>query len=216
MKKTALIVGSTGLVGAYVLKFLLNSHRYDQVISLVRNPSDIRHKKLTQVKFDFDNPDASVVKADDIYCCLGTTIKKAGSKQAFRKVDYTYPLQIARMGLANGTCRYAVITAMGSDEESRFFYNKVKGELESELKELPFQGLYIFRPALLLGNRDEFRAGEKIATAFIKLVQPILPKSLKGIHASQVAGAMVQQVEKELPGVHIINSGAMQGVEVNE
>jgi uncharacterized protein YbjT (DUF2867 family) len=214
MKKTALIVGSSGLVCSYVVKYLLRSQRYHQVISLVRKPVDIQHKKLTQVVFDFDNPDPSVVKADDIFCCLGTTIKKAGSKQAFRKVDYEYPLQIARMGLTNGASRFAVVTAMGSAKESLFFYSRVKGELEADLEKLPYHGLYIFRPALLLGKRDEFRAGEKVATLFVKLLQPILPSSVKGIHASKVAGAMIHHVEKETPGVHYFDSGEMQRLEL--
>ncbi len=210
MKKTALIVGSTGLVGSFLLQKLLEDDYYEKVTVLVRRPIDRIHPRLRQVIYEFDRPFIDKVRADDIYCCLGTTIKKAGSKDAFRKVDYGYPLQIAQFAHENGASRYAVVTAMGSDEKSMFFYNRVKGQLENELRKIPFDGLYIFRPSMLLGKRDDFRAGEDIAKIFMKLVRPLLPRNIRAIHASQVAEAMFSYVKQDLPGVHYINSGSMQ------
>lgn len=214
MKKTALIAGSTGLVGSFLLQKLLDSDYYEKVTVLVRKPIDRIHPRLRQVVYEYDRPFVDKVRADDIYCCLGTTIKKAGSKEAFRKVDYGYPLQIARFAHENGASQFAVVTAMGSDEKSMFFYNRVKGQLENELKEIPFNGLYIFRPSMLLGKREEYRMGEDIAKILMKLVKPLLPGNTRAIHASQVAEAMFYHVKQALPGIHYINSGSMQQFDV--
>lgn len=214
MKKTALIAGSTGLVGSFLLQRLLEDDYYEKVTVLVRKPIDRIHPRLRQVVYEYDRPFADKVRADDIYCCLGTTIKKAGSKDAFRKVDYSYPLQIAQIAHENGATQYAVVTAMGSDEKSMFFYNRVKGQLEDELKKIPYDGLYIFRPSMLLGKRDEFRAGENIAKILMKLVRPLLPQNTRAIHASQVAETMFYHVKQTLPGIHYINSGSMQQFDV--
>ncbi len=207
--KTALIAGATGLVGSFLLEELLEENYYQKVTILVRKPVDKYHPKLEQIVFDFDHPDKDVVVADDVYCCLGTTIKKAGSKEAFRRVDFTYPLELAKMAHENGTNNFAVVTAIGSGEKSMFFYNKVKGELEKELKKIPFKGLYIFRPSMLLGPRKEYRFGEAAAKAFMKTFGFLFSKNTKAIHASQVARAMFQIVHQGEAGVQYIDSGQM-------
>ncbi len=209
--KTAIIAGATGLVGSYLLKELLEEEHYSKVTVLVRKPLQQSHPRLEQVIFDFDNPDKSVITADDVYCCLGTTIKKAGSKEAFRKVDYHYPLMLGQTAFENKCQNFAVVTAIGSSEKSSFFYNRVKGELERDLKKIPFHGLFIFRPSMLLGPRKEVRLGEEAGKFFMRAFGFLFPKNMKGIHASQVAGAMAYYLVKQQSGIHIIESGQMQG-----
>jgi len=208
--KTALIAGSTGLVGSHLLSLLLDSDQYNRVIALVRKPLDISHTRLEQVVYEYDRPFGDKIRADDVYCCLGTTIGKAGSKAAFRKVDYEYPLQIAQLAYANGTKRFSIVTAIGSSEKSFFFYNKVKGEVENELKKIPFEGLYIFRPSMLLGNRSEYRFGEEAGKVVMKLFDFLMPPNTKAIHASKVAQAMISTTLEGQPGVFYVNSGDMQ------
>src|SRR4051812_20296261 len=126
--KTALVIGATGLVGKQVLANLLESADYHEVKALTRKSLNLQHPKLKEIIFDFDSPDKEVVKADDIFCCLGTTIKKAGSQDAFRKVDLEYPLKIASLAKINGAEKYLIVSSMGADSKSVFFYNRVKGE----------------------------------------------------------------------------------------
>lgn len=196
-KKSALLVGATGLVGTELLNVLLTESEYETVKVLTRRMSPLKHPKLEQIITDFDQLDQyqQHFHVDDVYCCLGTTIKTAGSQEAFTKVDYTYPLELAKLTKASGAKNFFIITAMGADKHSKFFYNRVKGEVEEALKKLGFSTLHIFRPSLLLGKRKEFRFGERIGVLFspaltLLLVGPL--KKYKPIHARDVAMAMYQ------------------------
>ncbi|MFN8345848.1 MAG: NAD(P)H-binding protein [Spirosomataceae bacterium] len=209
-KRTALVIGGTGLVGGTLITQLLASEKYGPVKVLVRKPLDLIHPKLESVIFDFDRPDAAQVKADDIFCCLGTTMKKAGSKEAFYKVDFTYPHEIAKMGLENGATRFAIVTAMGADTKSLFYYNRVKGDIEEALKQLGYETLLIFRPSLLVGQRPESRLGEKIGeqlTAFFKF---LIPAKYRAIEAQKVAKAMVAITSSNVKGTLVYESDVMQ------
>lgn len=211
--KTALLTGATGLVGKQVLHNLLDSDDYKEVKVLTRRATGIKHEKLTEVLFDFDNPDASLVKADDIFCCLGTTIKKAGSEEAFRKVDFLYPVQVGRAGKLNGAEKYLIVTAMGADPKSVIFYNRVKGEVEKELTDLRFTTFHILRPSLLLGDRGETRFGEKIGEVLARIVNPIMVGPLKkyaAIESEKVANAMVRFARLPEKGLFIHDSAALQ------
>ncbi|WP_420149831.1 oxidoreductase [Spirosoma sp.] len=208
--KTALVLGATGLVGESLTHQLVDSPFYSNVKVLVRKPLSWQHPRLQEIQFDFDHPNGLLTKADDIFCCLGTTIKKAGSREAFRKVDYQYPLDIARLSLANGAQQFAIVTAVGADAKSSIFYNRVKGEIERDLASLPYSTLLIFRPSLLLGERAENRFGERVATTFMKLFNPIIPDKYKGVEASKVANAMLQTMQQGLTGKHIFESDALQ------
>ena len=211
--KTALLTGATGLVGKQVLQNLLNSDVYKEVKILTRKATGIQHKKLTEIFFDFDNPDASLVKADDIFCCLGTTIKKAGSEEAFRKVDFLYPVQVGRAGKLNGSGQYLIVTSMGADSKSMIFYNRVKGEVEKELTDLQFNTLHILRPSLLLGDRGETRLGEKIGEVLSRIANPIMVGPLKkyaAIEAVKVANAMVNFARLPHKGLFIHDSAELQ------
>lgn len=209
-QKTALVIGATGLIGNLLTRRLVESSFYEKVKVLVRKSLDWQHPRLQEVQFNFDQPNGLLTHATDIFCCLGTTIKKAGSRNAFRQVDYQYPMDIARLGLANGAQQFAIVTAMGADVDSAFFYNKVKGEVERDLTALPYPTLLIFRPSLLLGNRSETRLGELIAAGAMRLFNPIIPAKYKGIEADTVATAMLQTAQQGLTGKHVFESDALQ------
>ncbi len=214
--KTALIAGATGLVGSHLTDQLLDNEQYSRVKILVRKPIEKNHHRLEQIIYDYDQPDLAAVRADEVYCCLGTTIKKAGSREAFRKVDLEYPLQIARAAKQNGTKHFAIVTAIGSSTKSAFFYNRVKGEIEELLKEAGFERLLIFRPSMLLGPRSEFRFGEEAGKVIFKAAGFLFPKNMKGIHAAKVAAAMIWHMQKEKEkGIRYIESGQMQQFPVN-
>ena len=209
-QKTALVLGATGLIGNILTHRLVESSLYANVKVLVRKSLDWKHPRLQEVQFDFDHPNGLLTQASDIFCCLGTTIKKAGSKAAFRKVDYQYPMDIARLGLANGAQQFAIVTAMGADVDSSVFYNKVKGETERDLTAMNYPTLLIFRPSLLFGNRSENRLGERIAAGAMRLFNPLIPAKYKGIEAEKVANAMLQTTQEELTGKHIFESDTLQ------
>ena len=208
--KTALIVGATGLVGDILTHRLVESPAYDRVQVLTRKPLGWQHPRLQEIPFDFDHPNGLLVRADDIYCCLGTTIKKAGSKEAFRKVDYQYPLDIARLGLDNGATQFAIVTAMGADALSSIFYNQVKGEVERDLMALSYPTLLVFRPSLLLGNRSEKRLGERIGSGVMRLFAPLIPAKYKAVEAEKVATAMLTTMQQHHVGHHVFESNDLQ------
>ena len=209
--KTALIAGASGLVGSYCLQLLLQSNRYKKVISIGRKVLPLEHPKLEQKLVDFDILESyqhSLI-ADDIYCCLGTTIKKAGSKENFFKVDFTYVVKLATITAANFASQFLVVSALGADASSKIFYSQVKGKMETAVKPLNFLGVHIFQPSLLLGNRTEKRFGEKVA----QVVSSILPflfigplHQYKPIHARDVAKAMLYAASQDGAGISIYPS----------
>ncbi|MBC3538923.1 oxidoreductase [Rufibacter sediminis] len=213
--KAALIAGASGLVGNYCLHLLLQSPRYNKVISVGRKKLDIHHPKLQQIIVDFDNLEQhrhSLI-ADDVYCCLGTTIKKAGSKEKFRQVDYTYVLNLAKLTSTHFATQFLVVSALGADAHSRIFYNQVKGEMEEAVKKLPFTAVHIFQPSLLLGEREEVRFGEKAAEVFMKGAGFLFNGPLrkyKAIHAQTVAKAMLEAAKQDGGGVLVHPSEQMQ------
>jgi len=215
--KTALLVGATGLVGGHCLAFLLKSPHYTKVTCLVRKKLPIINDKLQQVVVDFDNlPEhANQITGDDVYCCLGTTIKKAKSKENFKKVDYHYPLEVANIALQNGAQQYIIVSAMGADKNSLIFYNEVKGKVEDDLKALPFKSLHILQPSLLLGNREENRPGEKLGEAAMKTFGFLMHGPLKkyrAIEAEAVAFAMVHLASTAPSGIHTHESDQIQAI----
>lgn len=216
--RTALVVGATGLTGGHCLELLLNDDAYDKVTVLARRALSTTHRKLTQYCVDFDNlNDATeLITADDVFCCLGTTIKKAGSKDAFRKVDKVYPAELARLASANRCKQFLVISAPESNPHSPFFYGRVKAEMEQAISAYVFtQGTYIFRPSLLIGERDETRFVENLATkAFTTL--PFLfagpLKKLRPIDAKAVAGAMIIAAKSAPGGKQSFSSSTIQAI----
>lgn len=208
--KTALIIGGTGLVGKELTSLLLEDNRYDRVVLLLRSPLERVHEKLVQVEYNFNEPDHSLVKGDELFCCLGTTIKAAGSKAAFFKVDHDYIIQTATTAFQNGIKKMAMVSSLGANKRSRFFYNKTKGETEESARQVGFQNLYIFRPSLLLGERPVKRAGEMFATFLVKNISFLVPGKYKAIHGRQVAKAMIDYMNSNRAGVCIVESDSMQ------
>jgi uncharacterized protein YbjT (DUF2867 family) len=203
--KKALVVGGTGLIGKQLIELLLEDERYI-VIALVRKPLAIKHTKLISVQFDFDNPDTPAVVADEIFCCLGTTIKTAGSKPAFYKVDYEYIFTIAQAGYSNGAKKFALVSSLGANKDSNFFYRKTKGAIEEAVTRIGYESLFIFRPSILLGHRSEFRPGEMIGKLLMTIFAFAIPKKYKAIKAGQVAKAMIAAMNSAKTGVYILES----------
>lgn len=215
--KKALLVGASGLVGYELLQILLEAPEYDSVTIFIRNKLDIKHPKLEQLVINFDNllNYSKYFKVDDVYCCLGTTIKKAGSQQAFCKVDFNYPLTVAKLAKENDVKKFLIITAMGSDSGSKIFYNRVKGEVEEEIKKVNLPSLHIFRPSLLLGERKEFRFGEKLASILSPLFSVFMVgnfRKYKPIHGRNVALAMYRKGQTKEIGSYIYSSDAIQDI----
>ena len=194
--KIAVVAGASGLVGKQLMFKLLESKLYSNIIVLVRNPIPIKHPLLQQVKVNYDQLEnyKEELKGDDYYCCLGTTMKKAGSRQEFYKVDFTYCLSFAKVAETNAATSFSIISAVGADPSSSIYYSQVKGKLEEELKKLRFKRLHIFHPSLLMGNRLELRIGEVIGSVFAKIVSPLMFGSLakfKPIESTQLADALL-------------------------
>lgn len=217
MAKRAFIAGATGLIGSFLLEKLLADDRYEKVVALVRKELP-PHDKLEQVVLvDFDQLESinSSLKADDVFCCLGTTIAKAESKENFKKIDLEAPVKLAEMARANGAQQYLVVSALGADKNSRIFYNQVKGEMEEQLKDLGYETVHIFRPSLLYGPRKEKRTGEDAAKRLYKAFSFIFRGPLKkydGIEAEQVAKAMLHYARQEKTGIYIHESIDLQKI----
>jgi uncharacterized protein YbjT (DUF2867 family) len=205
-----LLVGSTGLVGRHVLGLALAEARVTEVVALVRRPVP-EQPKLTAPVVDFDHlPDsANWWQADAVICTLGTTMRVAGSRDAFRRVDRDYPLAVARLARRHGTPAYVLNSAIGADPSSRFFYNRVKGEVERELSRLGFPSLTILRPGLIGGQRSERRPAELASAAFLGLLAPILPRRLRINPAGRIARAMVDAALAAPPGEQVIGSAEL-------
>ena len=209
--KTALVIGATGLIGKSLTIKLLENKFYAKVKILVRKNIDLLHPNLEQILVDFDDLDTSKIVADDVFCCLGTTMKVAGSKPAFYKVDFTYPLVVAKAALENGAKQYLIVTSMGADPKSMIYYNRVKGEIEKALSDLHYPTLLIFRPSMLLGEREEERLGEKISKIAMNLISFMTPDRYKAIEGEKVANAMMILAQKGIKNKDIFESGTLQG-----
>lgn len=222
--KRVLLLGGTGLIGTHLLSCLLNNDDYEKVSIILRRPIKIRHAKLSQIIVeDFerltDEEFNSAFEVDDVFCCLGTTIKKAGSQEKFRQVDYDFSLKAAQQSKINGVKQFLVVSSIGADSYSSFFYSRVKGQLEEALIALGFSALHIFRPSLLLGKRKEFRLGERLATVLGRLLVPLFFGSLRKyrpIEAKIVACSLYQNAQEGKSGIHIYQGDQISCVNVDK
>ncbi|RTY87867.1 oxidoreductase [Flavobacterium sp. RSP15] len=215
--KTALVIGSTGLIGSQLLNLLLDSNDYLKVITFVKRDTGIKHKKLTQHLIDFDKPETykHLVIGDDFFCTIGTTIKKAGNKEAFRKVDFEYPRQFATIALYNKVNQYLIVSSLGADANSGNFYLKTKGEIQNFLKDCNFKSAVVVQPSLLLGNRAEFRFGEIVGAFFMKSLSFLFLgnlKKYKPIEAKTVAKALLKIAQTNNIGFKIYESDVTQEI----
>lgn len=207
--KTALIIGATGLAGSKIVNQLNNSKFYSNVILLVRRKSEFNHLKFEERIIDFENIDANLVKGDDIFCAIGTTIKKAGSKENQHKIDCEYPLKIAQIAKANNVKQFILVSSLGAHAKSSNFYLRTKGELEEKISALNFETFIILRPSIILGKRNEFRLGETIGIFFMSILGPLFfggLKKYKVVHASSIAKRMITLANENLKGKQIIES----------
>ncbi|MGK5004056.1 NAD-dependent dehydratase [Janthinobacterium sp. LB2P70] len=200
-----ILIGATGLVGREVLRLALMDARVTAIVAPVRKPLPA-HPKLDAPLVDFDRlpADAPWWQADAVICTLGTTMKVAGTRQAFRRVDHDYPLAAARLARAAGTRAYALNSAAGANAASRFFYNRVKGDLERDLEALGFASLTHVRPGLIGGEREEARAGEGAALRVLRVLGPALPRRWRINPAPRIASALLEAALAGTPGVHVV------------
>ena len=192
-QKSALLIGASGLTGSILLQLLLESEAYHTVYAYNRKPLGITHPKFKEIIIDFDTYQGTV-DATTVFCCLGTTIKIAGSKDAFKKVDQGYPVKFAQLQYQAGSQQFLVISAMGVSEKSFVFYNQVKAAMEKEISAIGYNSLGVFRPALITGDRKEHRAGEKIAVLVFGWLNQFLKGTLRkyqSIPATQIALGML-------------------------
>lgn len=205
-RRTALLAGATGLVGGECLRLLLAEDAYSRVIVLTRRDlgAIARHAKVTQLVTDLDGLGAvrRSLQADHVFCALGTTIRKAGSQQKFREVDYEYPLKLAQVARMNGASHYSIVSALGADAKSRVFYSRVKGEVEQALRAMSWPSLAILRPSLIAGDRAESRPMERLAGHLLRFA----PSTWKPVAAADIAAAMVRTALRSPPGVTTIES----------
>jgi uncharacterized protein YbjT (DUF2867 family) len=201
--RSAVVLGASGLVGGHLLRLLREDSAYSTATLLTRRKLGFEGGKVREEVVDFEQPHTfrAFVAVDDIFCCLGTTMKKAGSEEAFRKVDFEAPLAVARAARAQGAGQYLIVTAVGADPKSRVFYSRVKGEVESALRVLEFpRGLKIFRPSMLVGDRAEPRPAERMAMAVMRATRPVFVGAMaryRAIDASDVARAMIRAATQE-------------------
>ena len=209
MERTALITGATGLVGKALVRLLLDKDYYQKIIILSRRELDIKDNRIVMVILDdFDKMEevADQLNAHDVYCGLGTTLKQAGSKEQFRKIDVEWPVRLAKivMGLPDFE-QFLMVTSHGANSDSPLFYNQVKGEVEDELIKLEMKSLKIFQPSLLLGYRDDFRFWEEVAkflTAVLSFFMIGTKKArLWSIRGTEVAMAMFRIAVRRDPGL---------------
>lgn len=211
MSKSAIIIGATGLVGTELVKQLFSDAVYSSVKIFVRKKFELEHPKLEQCIINFEKLEEvkDHIKGDVVFCCMGTTIKVAGSQDAFFKVDHTYPYYFAQLAKANGIDKFLLVSSLGADKNSSNFYLRVKGQIEWDLERLKFRNLIILRPSMLLGNRKEFRLGELIGKVMMKTLAFVFIGKLKkyrAIEAASVAKAMILLSKNELDSVLIFQN----------
>ncbi len=210
--RRALVVGASGLVGQEIVRQLLAEPSVARVTCLVRRPLTAapRDARLHVVQADLADRGAltlapNLFAVDELYCALGSTIKKAGSQDAFRKVDFGLPFQLASMARAQGMPHFLLVSALGADAASRVFYSRIKGELEEAIAQLGFPGFTVARPSMLLGDRTEFRLGEVL----LKPLSRLLPAMYRGVFAQQVAAALVGAARDGAQGHRVVENAEL-------
>ena len=211
MKLRAVVVGASGLVGKQLLQLLLADNRYASVLVLVRSSLGIKHPRLKEQIVKFETlAQLDLPKLDHAFCCLGTTIKRAGSQEAFRKVDHDYVVAFASSARRSGARHFLLVSAMGAKSQSGVFYNRVKGEVESAVQGLDYPGVSILRPSMLTGNRAEYRSGERIALTILGPVSRLIPAKYRPVSDRAVARTLIHAATREKTGVEIIESDRIQ------
>jgi len=200
MKKLeALVIGATGATGQKLVTRLLEDTAFSKVTVFVRRTPNLNHKKLIVNEIEFSRLEAytDVIKGDVLFSCLGTTLKKAGSKDKQYLVDYAYQLEFAKIASKNKVSQYALVSSIGANKYSFFFYPKIKGELEEAVKKLPFKTIHIFQPPTLIRQKELMRTGEKIAIKIFKVLNSIgILKSQRPLPVSTLAELMINKIKE--------------------
>jgi len=212
-KETVLILGATGLVGSHCLQRFVTHEHFTRVVTMTRKPLDLHpgppghHNHV----IDFERPESyhDKVAVDVVVCALGTTIKKAGSREIFKRVDFHYSLALAQAAHAAGARHFMLVSAKGAAAKSRFFYNRVKGELEAAVMEIGYEQLSIFRPSLLKGDRREFRVGEEFGNVVAGALSFAIPQKWQPTPVERLADAILAAAQIGAPGHKIYESGAI-------
>jgi uncharacterized protein YbjT (DUF2867 family) len=207
---TVMLVGATGMVGGAVLRQAQSDARVDRIVAPTRRELP-PHPKLENPLVDFERlpADAPWWAVDSVICTLGTTIRKAGSQEAFRRIDHDYLLMVAQLTRRHGARAFALNSATGADPRSRFFYNRVKGEVEEAIRQVGFPSLTIVRPALIGGERDEFRPAEFVAMRLLRLADPLLPRRYRIVPHDRIAAALLEAAITAATGEHVVESEAI-------
>jgi len=211
-KAVAIVAGATGLVGQALVRQLAAESTWREVRALVRRalPPELAGPTVVSVQVDYARlePPPLWAAADHVFCALGTTMRQAGSAAAFRRVDFEYPVALARAAQAQGSRHFLLVTALGAAPASRVFYNRVKGEVEAAIAALGFRSVTIARPSLLLGQRTEPRLAEQLG----KVLGVLAPPRWRPVPAARVARALVDAAKRDLPGIHILENRDLRAV----
>jgi uncharacterized protein YbjT (DUF2867 family) len=203
---TALLAGATGLVGGECLGRLVASPQYERVTVVTRRDlgERARSPKVRQVIVEFARLGdvRQKLRADHVFCALGTTIRKAGSQAKFREVDLEYPLRLAQLARMEGASHFSIVSALGASRTSPFFYSRVKGEVEAALGRMGWPSLAIFRPSVIAGERGESRPLERLSEHLLRLA----PATWRPVAAADIAAAMVALAIKSPPGLTVVES----------
>ncbi len=208
MLRTALLAGATGMVGRRCLQRLLDDADYRQVVVLTRRPSGFAHPRLTELQVNFDDlPDINCpARIDDAFCALGTTMRKAGSKEAFQRVDLQYVVHFAELAKALGAKTFVLVSSLGANQKATGFYSQIKGQAEAAVQNLGFETVHLLRPSLLIGEREESRPGEMLGLIVGRALSPLLAGPLRRarpVPAGKVAEVMISAAKTPAPGTHI-------------
>ena len=216
-QKTATVIGSTGLIGGYLIDYLQTNEAYSTIRALVRRPVSFKQSKVEMKLVSFDDHESvklAIDGSDDVFCAVGTTNKKVkGDKGAYRKIDYNIPVNAARFCSETGCRNFLLVSSVGANSNSNNFYLKLKGEVEDEVQKFPIPVISFFRPSILLGKRSEFRFGEKIGQSLISFFAFLLigkREKYRPVEAELVAKAMVQAAIESKPGITIYEFEAIR------
>lgn len=215
MSYTAIVAGSTGLIGQQLIEQLCADPDCGRILALVRRPGNFDYPKVQELVVDYDRLGdyAGQIKGDVVFSCLGTTRKQTPDQKAYFKIDHDYLLHLAQLASANGVAQFHLISSIGANARSSTFYIRLKGQTELDIAAVPFRAIHLYRPSFLDGDRKEYRFWEKTGLAVFKLVNPLLRGRLRkyrSITAKDIATVMIRRFKSGAAGIHYYESDQIQ------